>query len=1445
MIDTVIKILVISLFSLLLLAACGDSDSTTDCMGEESCVCYPNGSCNGDLECRNGICLQPPVDGDVTPMDGDEDTGDDSVEDTDKTDAPQETEPDTADGDDEPQIFCQTGSENCPCYPNHTCDEGLTCSDWVCVTAPDGDTDDVDDTDTQQETEPEVDDEADADDENVAEQEEESADDVIPPVLCGQSSDCQSGQASGYLCVEGICAPCTVDAQCMQDHYYGAWAVCSPRGRCVLTQSCVDAGCAEGMICDEVTGACRVPVTCSDLDCAWQQLCEQAAADQDAQCLPQCEDGYAWNPIWGICEEYKPNCRKDAQASILEDCNAALRECIQTDEDAYCGACLPGRHEVDGVCVPVLTCGDLDCAAQNRICIPETSSADAWCGECRGGYAERFGECVEVPSPVCDPPPATGSIFSQCRTLNRECDDSSGSAACGGCLDGYAENTATGGCDVIVSCDQLQCENVFRDCEETPNGHCTDCLAPFVENSLTGECECPDGMLLDEDAATCEIIRTCTDIQAGCDAAGEFCIEETVTSHAYCSKCGYGQTWYGHLETCIPCAPCIRPGETGRIWPYASQQGHCVCETLPGYYHTESGTGGTRLCDADSDGWVVASARSPLEMDEGTAERDNARCGLRYIDRVTLINEDGGVKEVSLEEFDFLTGAVPLYEPINRDRAEVLEVDADYSHPRMKNYAPAFGRGLKPAELNPMTKICPRQNEARNAQFADYNANDVPDIDELGLQSEDADPERRLFSVFSYFVELHKGWYEHPEGEPYGRWIIREKVRSTAPSDTWAVSPGYPARAGSDYWRVCKRFRDTGYSHDGAPYNYDFARWSEPTQCDINNPESWCGMNHHSQFKCMMVEASTDQEMPHHISTGDLESGYYANHCSIEEESFGPALELSANPHDPKIRCMQYDASEGDIVWASAKFEDYQDTFDDPADPDSNYGKTYIRGCINECAESAMLPPDRQCDGPQGITCNGLPQEFGRLTCLLPMAFARVPVMGENLQNGVYYLGSPEDEPGRGGYEQHVMIEFEYGMDFDMSVYETTQDMFEGTMGYNPSRFSCGNSVCPVEQVNWYEALAFANKRSYIEGLNPCYVLSDFICADGTTERGEYPWEGIMTADYCKDHGGITHIDSIELATEREHNQCEGYRLPVEIEWELAARGGISTAFYSGPITNTGCQDDPALMSIGHYCGNAEDGTAAIAELLPNAFGLYDMSGNVAEWTADGMNDWVDYENEGIYYGMDGNASCFEYCYQPLEADVRSIRGGGWNRPAAECRSASRHYAHPGEKNYAVGFRLVRTVFGIPSERYLHVHTPMNWQAAAQHCRNIAPAGTTGHLMTVDNWDEREMLWRFFVPPPSWQREDLQRVWLGYDDNDTERQFDIDGTSAYLYKYPNDSYSWYRSDTSSRNPDYWDSGEPVNDITKNCVESTLGEPDWYAIACDSQREFICEFEAAN
>ena len=141
---------------------------------------------------------------------------------------------------------------------------------------------------------------------------------------------------------------------------------------------------------------------------------------------------------------------------------------------------------------------------------------------------------------------------------------------------------------------------------------------------------------------------------------------------------------------------------------------------------------------------------------------------------------------------------------------------------------------------------------------------------------------------------------------------------------------------------------------------------------------------------------------------------------------------------------------------------------------------------------------------------------------------------------------------------------------------------------------------------------------------------------------------------------------------------CQGYRLPTEAEWEYAARAGTQTAFYTGEITQTDCDTvDPNLNAAGWYCGNAGGATHPVGQKQPNAWGLYDMHGNVWEW----VHDW-----DGDYPAGDAVDPL-----GPAAGDNRVRRGGLWLSDAQYARAAFRNSLNPdnGSAN-ALGFRPAR-----------------------------------------------------------------------------------------------------------------------------------------------------------
>ncbi|MBI5549563.1 MAG: formylglycine-generating enzyme family protein, partial [Deltaproteobacteria bacterium] len=227
---------------------------------------------------------------------------------------------------------------------------------------------------------------------------------------------------------------------------------------------------------------------------------------------------------------------------------------------------------------------------------------------------------------------------------------------------------------------------------------------------------------------------------------------------------------------------------------------------------------------------------------------------------------------------------------------------------------------------------------------------------------------------------------------------------------------------------------------------------------------------------------------------------------------------------------------------------------------------------------------------------------------------------------------------------------------FYLQEKEVTQGQWQARMGNNPSDFASCGIDCPVEMVNWWEALAYANAVSRSQGLVECYTLTG---CTGT------PGNGLECS-------GVT----VNAAGGNPY-QCVGYRLPTEAEWEYAYRAGTTTAFYNGGITATDCSMDAKLNAIGWYCGNAADTTHRVGQKAANGWGLFDMSGNVYEWCWD----WY-----GSYSGAVTDPA------GPGSGASRVYRGGSWFNTAQNTRAAYRFNGPPDYPNVNLGLRLARSL---------------------------------------------------------------------------------------------------------------------------------------------------------
>lgn len=203
---------------------------------------------------------------------------------------------------------------------------------------------------------------------------------------------------------------------------------------------------------------------------------------------------------------------------------------------------------------------------------------------------------------------------------------------------------------------------------------------------------------------------------------------------------------------------------------------------------------------------------------------------------------------------------------------------------------------------------------------------------------------------------------------------------------------------------------------------------------------------------------------------------------------------------------------------------------------------------------------------------------------------------------------------------------------FSIATIEVTQGLYKAVMGAIPEQNAEGDSV-PVANVSWYDAVLFCNALSKKAGVDTVYTYKSVGQANFL--------EGLKT-DFS----------------------ASGFRLPTETEWEIAARGGTTSRYYWGE----------ASASKYAYYGQSR-GPVEVASYEPNKYNLYDMAGNVAEWT----NDWF-----GSYSASD------QMNYRGAETgDYKCVRGGGWTNKAADLSPRERDKKDPLYKSLSLGFRIV------------------------------------------------------------------------------------------------------------------------------------------------------------
>lgn len=239
---------------------------------------------------------------------------------------------------------------------------------------------------------------------------------------------------------------------------------------------------------------------------------------------------------------------------------------------------------------------------------------------------------------------------------------------------------------------------------------------------------------------------------------------------------------------------------------------------------------------------------------------------------------------------------------------------------------------------------------------------------------------------------------------------------------------------------------------------------------------------------------------------------------------------------------------------------------------------------------------------------------------------------------------------------------------FYMESIPVTQEMWVALMGKNCSSFSSSpvdNEIQekrPVDTVSFYDAILYCNKRSFSEGLSPCYLLdgsSDISCLEEPSEQETFT--RTITCDW----------------------NADGYRLPTEAEWEYAAIGGNKNACNETAHSkkNNSLHDDikPSNENCWHQ-GNSNRKTHQVGLKEPNSLGLYDMCGNVWEWCWD----WYSCYPVAPATNPKGIEPAL------IKGSDKIGRGGAWNAAVEECSPWFRNCGSPDMKFNFLGLRVVR-----------------------------------------------------------------------------------------------------------------------------------------------------------
>ena len=249
------------------------------------------------------------------------------------------------------------------------------------------------------------------------------------------------------------------------------------------------------------------------------------------------------------------------------------------------------------------------------------------------------------------------------------------------------------------------------------------------------------------------------------------------------------------------------------------------------------------------------------------------------------------------------------------------------------------------------------------------------------------------------------------------------------------------------------------------------------------------------------------------------------------------------------------------------------------------------------------------------------------------------------IRGGTFTMGSPASEPGRSDREtQHVVAVY----DFYLSEKEITNEQYCRFLNEIGVRNN-GYITIPV-----YGYVRLIEKSEW--GVQYSYSSYKWIPAGDADNHPvrNVSWYGAMS--YCAWAGG---------------------RLPTEAEWEYACRAGTTTPFNTGNnITTSQANYNGIPYNNNDARGTYLRRTQSVGSYVPNAWGLYDMQGNVSEW----CSDWHGVFGPGDEGSIDPQG--------PSSGSYRVWRGGNWYFSAACSRSSYRNYFHPASCDNYIGFRI-------------------------------------------------------------------------------------------------------------------------------------------------------------